>query len=84
MFKQRELKARRMEKLTTRELQVLELIALGHSDGEIAQKIQISYCTVRSHIDRAVGKLQAQNRTNAVVICFLSNPIFYKNLESKM
>ncbi len=54
--------------LSPREEKVLSLVALGYSDKQIAVKLGISYGTVRNHVDKAVLKLNAQNRTHAVMI----------------
>lgn len=59
--------------LSPKELEVMTLVALGYSDKEIGVELNISYGTVRSHIDRAVLKLRAQNRTHAVMIYKLKN-----------
>lgn len=54
--------------LSPKEAEVLTLVALGYSDKEICVQLKIAYGTVRNHIDRAVLKLRAQNRTHAVMI----------------
>lgn len=54
-------------KLSKRELEILELISLGNSDKEIASDLHISARTVQTHVKRIVLKLNARNRTNAVV-----------------
>lgn len=59
--------------LSPKEVKVLTLTALGYSDKEIGVKLNISYGTVRNHIDKIVLKLHAQNRTHAVIIYKLLN-----------
>ncbi len=54
--------------LSPKEEQVLSLVALGYSDKQIAVELDIAYGTVRNHVDKAVLKLNAQNRTHAVMI----------------
>ena len=54
--------------LSPKEVEVITLVALGYSDKEICCAMKIAYGTVRNHIDRAVLKLHAQNRTHAVMI----------------
>ncbi len=54
--------------LTPKEIEVLALVALGYLDKQIANKLGLSYSTVRGHIDKAVLKLNARNRTHAVII----------------
>lgn len=52
-------------KLSTKEVMVLAYILLGYNDKEIADKMNLSYYTVRTYIDRATLKLSARNKTNA-------------------
>jgi len=52
--------------LTGREREVLRLIADGMSNEEIGEELFISKQTVRTHVRRAIAKLQARNRTQAV------------------
>jgi len=52
--------------LTARELQILELIACGMSNREIAQKLFVSENTVKTHSSRVFEKLGAKRRTQAV------------------
>ena len=59
--------------LSPQEVKVLTLVALGYSDKEIGMKLNISYGTVRNHIDKVVLKLHARNRSNAVLIYKLLN-----------
>ena len=59
--------------LSPKEVEVLTLVALGFSDKEIGLKLKISYGTVRTHIDKIVLKLNARNRSNALLIYKLLN-----------
>jgi DNA-binding NarL/FixJ family response regulator len=52
--------------LTTRERDVLRLLADGHSNEEIGKRLFISPETVRTHIRKAMDKLDADTRTQAV------------------
>ena len=54
------------ESLTTRELQVLALLAEGLPNKAIATRLDISDQTVKFHVAAILGKLGAQNRTDAV------------------
>jgi len=54
------------ESLTTRELQVLALLAEGLPNKAIAGRLDISDQTVKFHVAAILGKLGAQNRTDAV------------------
>ncbi|HUN61474.1 MAG TPA: helix-turn-helix transcriptional regulator [Candidatus Sulfotelmatobacter sp.] len=52
--------------ITPRELDILELIAKGMSNREIAEKLYVSENTVKTHSSRVFGKLGAKRRTQAV------------------
>lgn len=56
-----------VESLTERELEVLQLLAEGLSNKAIALQLGISDHTVKFHVNAIMGKLDAQNRTEAVV-----------------
>src|SRR5271165_4830702 len=53
--------------LTKREQEVLELMAFGLANKEIADRLSLSRRTVESHIDHVLGKLSAPTRARAVV-----------------
>ncbi len=53
--------------LSERELEVLRLIAAGHSNREIAELLFISEKTVKSHVSNILGKLHLADRTQAAV-----------------
>ena len=52
--------------ITRRELEILELIAVGLSNREIAEKLFVSENTVKTHSSRLFDKLSARRRTQAV------------------
>jgi DNA-binding CsgD family transcriptional regulator len=52
--------------ITPRELEILELIAAGLSNKEIAARVYVSENTVKTHSSRVFDKLGAQRRTQAV------------------
>jgi two-component system, NarL family, response regulator DegU len=58
------------EGLSSREFEVLELVARGRKNREIALALEIEECTVRFHIGRILDKLKVQNRTEAVCYAF--------------
>ena len=54
--------------ITAREFEILELIARGMSNREIAEKLFVSENTVKTHSSRLFDKLSAKRRTQAVQI----------------
>ena len=54
------------EQLSSREVEVLQLVAEGESNGEIAAQLHISQATVKSHLVNIFGKLGVSDRTAAV------------------
>ena len=52
--------------ITPRELEILEAMAAGFSNREIAQRLFVSENTVKTHTARLFGKLSAKRRTQAV------------------
>jgi DNA-binding NarL/FixJ family response regulator len=55
------------EALTPREAEVIQLLALGLSNKEIAGRLNVSEHTAKFHVNAILGKLGAQSRTEAVV-----------------
>lgn len=60
--------ARTIEPLTDREKEVLDLLAQGYSNREIAEELVLTEGTVKNHVSNILGKLQAENRTQAADI----------------
>lgn len=56
-----------MEKLTSREMEVIKLLAEGYSDKKIAEKLVISPETVHKHLKNIYSKLDVHSRTEAVI-----------------
>jgi two-component system, NarL family, response regulator LiaR len=54
--------------ITRREMEILELVAQGMSNREIAEKLFVSENTVKTHCSRAFDKLGARRRTEAVLM----------------
>ena len=53
--------------VTPREVEVLQLIADGCSTGEVAEQLYISQKTVKNHLASIYQKLEARDRTQAVL-----------------
>jgi LuxR family transcriptional regulator, maltose regulon positive regulatory protein len=56
-----------VESLSEREREVLRLIADGHSNQAIAERLVVAVSTVKRHINNLYGKLDVQSRTQALV-----------------
>ncbi|MFJ8105447.1 response regulator [Streptomyces sp. NPDC096132] len=62
----------RLAALTVREREVLVQVAGGHSNDEIAERLEVSPLTVKTHVNRAMAKLGARDRAQLVVIAYES------------
>lgn len=62
------MQGRAEEELKAREVQVLELVAAGKANKEIAFELSTTEGTVKNYVKRILGKLHASDRTHAVVI----------------
>jgi DNA-binding NarL/FixJ family response regulator len=58
--------------LTTRETEILVLVAAGSTNAEIAERLVISPLTVKSHVSRILAKMDARDRAQLVVMAYES------------
>jgi DNA-binding NarL/FixJ family response regulator len=61
--------------LTSRECEVVQLIAEGETTEEIATRLFISPTTVETHVRKAMGRLGAKNRAHLVALALLAGEI---------
>ncbi len=59
-----------LDDLTEREREILALVGTGMSNDEIAARLVISPATAKTHVSRVMGKLEARDRAQLVVIAY--------------
>ncbi|MCM1010433.1 MAG: helix-turn-helix transcriptional regulator [Fusobacterium sp.] len=57
-----------LSELSERELEVLKLLVIGHSNGQISNKLFIAPSTVKAHVGAILYKLNVKNRIQAATI----------------
>jgi DNA-binding NarL/FixJ family response regulator len=64
-----------LDALTGREVEVLELVARGLSNAEIAQRLYVSPATAKTHVARLLMKLNARDRAQLIIVAYESGLI---------
>jgi DNA-binding NarL/FixJ family response regulator len=59
-----------LEELTAREREVMTLVAMGLTNGEIAERLVVSPATAKTHVSRTMGKLHARDRAKLVAVAY--------------
>ena len=69
-----------MKNLTERELSVLKYLALGFTNKEISEVLNISVHTTKAHLESKIKKLEVKNRVQAVMKAVFLNIIEINSL----
>ncbi|MFD5556252.1 response regulator [Streptomyces sp. NPDC127068] len=64
----------RLTRLTTRESQVLALVAEGLSNAQIARRLHMTEMTIKTYVSRVLAKLDCANRVQAALLCRDAHP----------
>jgi LuxR family transcriptional regulator, maltose regulon positive regulatory protein len=68
-----------IERLTDRELEILDRVAAGARNREIADQLRVSIKTVEFHLNNIFGKLNVRSRTEAVIRAWQSGMLSFRS-----
>ncbi|MDB1087438.1 response regulator transcription factor [Streptomyces sp. ACA25] len=74
----------KLEALTTREREILQLTARGLSNADMAEHLVISETTVKSHLNRAMTKLALKSRAQAVVFAYETGLVIPRSIPERV
>ena len=69
-YKRRQRPAGGLSVLTPRQVELLRLVAVGHTNSQVARRLSISEATVRKHLEHIFDRLKVDSRTAAVTHAF--------------
>lgn len=79
ILRKRTMKQKKEKALSQKEIKVIELIAGGFTDDEIAAELNLSYSTIRMYAMNLLNKTNSTNRANLIYWAFTNGVLKNKN-----